>query len=83
LIRLLAACLCVLFQQSLTASLSIDADGQVFLHGKPLRGVGINYYDIFLNELDGGNDGSRRAACAEGFQYLACRSAAFSRASRH
>lgn len=79
LIRLLAACFCVLFQQSLTASLSIDADGQVFLHGKPFRGVGINYYDIFLNELDGGNDGSRRPACAEGFQYLASRGIPFVR----
>ena len=49
--------------------LSVDAEGRFQLHGRPCRGLGVNYYDAFARTLGPTNV----ASYEDGFKELAAR----------
>ena len=55
--------------------LSVSADGQLLLRGKPFRGIGVNYFDAFARTLQRADDTSYN----DGFKVLADRRIPFVR----
>lgn len=56
-------------------------EGEVLLQGKPWRGIGVNYYDLFARRIDASPDDPAVDSWKSGLQWLAANSIPFVRFS--